>query len=274
MHRYSKQLTLFLFACTVLLSFITICLLIVKNQTSTDTCTNQTLTETIADDNVVCDKYDIDQLLVYEPHFAAISLSVPNYSPDFENSHPIGESHVLSVAAAYTHTYNWTVFSHNLIEGNHVVDGKFYEGSPCAENTGAFTYAKRHWQIVYKDFKDAIKRCAGYDDACAFEQTMLVFENKPVPLPIKLVHKPKNIRRAICDYHNHLVIMESKVEQTYEEFAKCLASANVFAALYLDMGDQSYSLWRERESDDLQDIHPKTDKWVYATNYLNFLWVN
>jgi hypothetical protein len=40
------------------------------------------------------------------------------------------------------------------------------------------------------------------------------------------------------------------------------------------MGGQSYSLWRERESDDVKEIHPKTDKWVYATNYLNFFWVD
>ena len=68
--------------------------------------------------------------------------------------------------------------------------------------------------------------------------------------------------------------MESNKPQTYEEFAKCLASAGVFSALYLDMGAQSYSLWRERESDDVKEIHPKIDKWVYATNYLNFFWVD
>lgn len=265
----------YIVASTILLSFVTICLLLVNSQTTTEEDdNNQTSAEVKTDDNVVCNKYELDQLVVYEPHFASIGLSVSDFSSDSLEFPYVGEFHILSVAAAYTDTYGWTEFSHDLIEGNHVVEGKFYEGSPCEENTGAFIYANRHWQIVFKDFKSAIKNSEGYNDACAFEQTMLVYENKPVPLPAVLVQKPRNIRRAICDYHNRLVIMESKKAQTYEEFAKCLASADVFSALYLDMGGQSYSLWRERESDDVKEIHPKTDKWVYATNYLNFFWVD
>ena len=264
----------YIIASTILLSFITICLLLVNSQTSTETDNNQTLAEVPTDDNVVCDKYETVQLIVYEPHFETIGLSVHDFPSDSLQFPYVGQFHILSVAAAYTDRYYWTDFSHDLIEGNHIVVGKFYEGSPCKENTGAFIYANRHWQIVYKDFKSAIKSSEGYDDACAFEQTMLVYENKPVPLPAALVQNPKNIRRAICDDHNRLVIMESKKPQTYEEFAKCLASAGVFSALYLDMGGQSYSLWRERESDDVKEIHPKTDKWVYATNYLNFFWVD
>ena len=115
----------YIIASTILLSFITICLLLVNSQTSTETDNNQTLAEVPTDDNVVCDKYETDQLIVYEPHFETIGLSVHDFPSDSLQFPYVGQFHILSVAAAYTDRYYWTDFSHDLIEGNHIVGGKF-----------------------------------------------------------------------------------------------------------------------------------------------------
>ena len=191
----------YIVASTILLSFVTICLLLVNSQTTTEEDdNNQTSAEVKTDDNVVCNKYELDQLVVYEPHFASIGLSVSDFSSDSLEFPYVGEFHILSVAAAYTDTYGWTEFSHDLIEGNHVVEGKFYEGSPCEENTGAFIYANRHWQIVYKDFKSAIKNSEGYNDACAFEGATTVLndiEEKIVTVKLTKIDPSKKYTIAI-----------------------------------------------------------------------------
>lgn len=41
--------------------------------------------------------------------------------------------------AAYTKSYTWSKFDHNLIAGPHI-DGEFYEGYTEDANSGAFYY--------------------------------------------------------------------------------------------------------------------------------------
>lgn len=265
----------YIIASTILLSFMTIILLLQSQEQVVSAVQSDNLE--IQDEEIIVGfKYDLDQLIVFEPKFETIAISVnesPSDSLEFPN---FSDYQILTVAAAYTHEYkSENAFSHKNIEGDHVVGGSFYEGNKCDENTGAFVYANRHWRFVYDDYQSSIKAAPAFDDACAFAQTMLVYEHKVLPLPDKFENSNKKaLRRALCDYQNRLVVMESKSAVTYKEFAQSLLEAGVYAALYLDMGDMSYSLWRDKVDGDEQILHPKHDNLKFATNFLHFYWVD
>ena len=59
---------------------------------------------------------------------------------------PMGMNHIFVAAAAYTKSYNWTKFNHNLIAGPHI-DKEYNEGYDCEANTGAFYYvhSSKRW---------------------------------------------------------------------------------------------------------------------------------
>jgi hypothetical protein len=87
----------------------------------------------------------------------------------------------------------------------------------------------------------------------------------PKTLPVK-----RHIRRALCDMHNKLVVVESKNKLTLEEFSNELLESGVHSAIYLDMGAMSYSVWREYSNDSIMIIHPVNNMTKFATNYLRF----
>ena len=156
-----------------------------------------------------------------------------------------------------------------MIAGNHVSNGRFYEGYECPENTGAFIYANNHWSFINRDIDKRISEVSGILDACAFAQTMLVYEGKVQQIPNTLPSK-RYIRRALCDMHNNLIIVESKVKLTLEEFSDELVKSGVYSAIYLDMGAMNYSVWREYSNDSIKTLHPFNNMTKYATNYLRF----
>lgn len=55
--------------------------------------------------------------------------------------------------AAYTKSYTWSKFDHNLIAGPHI-DGEFHEGYTEDANSGAFYYihSSKKWDFVYNGY--------------------------------------------------------------------------------------------------------------------------
>ena len=70
--------------------------------------------------------------------------------------------------------------------------------------------------------------------------------------------------------HNNLIIVESKVNLTLEEFSDELVKSGIYSAIYLDMGAMNYSVWREYSNDSIKTLHPVNNMTKYATNYLRF----
>ena len=218
----------------------------------------------------VATKIENSKFIFIEPQFQTIELvfNDANFN-DFMSLEINGDSTVLAVAAAYTKKYNWSEFNHMLIAGNHAGGGNLYEGYKCLENTGAFIYANKHWVFINKDIDKRILELDGISDACAFAQTMLVHEGKVQQIPKTLPSK-RYIRRALCDMHNKLVVVESKNVLTMEEFSNELVESGVYSAIYLDMGAMRYSVWREYSNDSIMTIHPVNNMTKFATNYLRF----
>ena len=254
---------------TLALSFLTVLLLLMgKKDTVVETVIEDK--DTICLEDKITLRYETKDFVFYEPSIERVQLQVNSERDSLVYA---GLSRALVVAAAYTEKYGWKEFSHKLIAGDHVVDGKLYEGYDCQENTGAFIYANRHWSFTNQNIAEAMLDAALYKNSCAFQQTMLVHQNRLIDIPSKL-SVTKTVRRALCDYQNRLVVIDSKNELTLGQFASKLQEEGVYSALYLDIGDQSYSLWREYPDSTMLAIHPASDSTRYATNYLVFHWVD
>lgn len=221
-------------------------------------------------EHIVAAKTENSKLVFIEPHYNTIELIFNDDGfNDFMSLEINGDSTVLAVAAAYTKKYHWSEFNHMLIAGSHAGGGKPYEGYRCPENTGAFIYANKHWSFINRDIDKRICEVSGISDACAFAQTMLVYEGKAQQIPKTLPSK-RYIRRALCDIHNKLVVVESKNMLTLDEFSNELVLSGVYSAIYLDMGSMSYSVWREYSNESIKTIYPVNNMTKYATNYLRF----
>ncbi len=253
---------------TIVLLFVTTVLLVFNQPEPTDSVMEP---ESVYEGVTVTESYESEDLIFYEPVFENISLRL-NHERDTLGY--CGIACNLVVAAAYTEVYNWSEFHHKLIDGGHVVDGVYHEGCPCKENTGAFIYADKHWKFVVSDFDDHMKAAGNGNNSCAFAQTMLVHDSQLIQLPAKLQSGKKALRRALCDYHNRLIVVDSKENLTMSEFAAKLYNAGMFSALYLDMGTMRHSRWRAKDGDPMIDIHPSNDTTKYATNYLMFFFID
>lgn len=186
---------------------------------------------------------------------------------------PMRFNHVFVAAAAYTKSYNWTKFNHNLIAGPHI-DSEYHEGYNCEANSGAFYYvdASRRWDFVYRGYRETLRDLDG--KGSGFSQVMLVFNGSVCK--IHKVAKPdsKRLRRAICDIDNELYIIDSKHPMTMPAFAALLKNAGAFHALYMDMGSMCFSAYKEHFEADWTEIHPRNARSRYSTNYLVFYYVD
>ena len=186
---------------------------------------------------------------------------------------PMGMNHIFVAAAAYTKSYNWTKFNHNLIAGPHI-DCEFNEGYNCEANTGAFYYvhSSRRWDFVHHGYRETLMDLDG--KGSGFSQVMLVFNGSTCKIHKSAKPESKRLRRAICDIDNELYIIDSKYPMTMPDFAAHLRDAGAFHALYMDMGSMRFSAYKEHFEGDWTEIHPRNAKSRYATNYLVFYYVD
>ena len=212
---------------------------------------------------------ETDSLKLYKPIFyGGIGLCCGR-----GDNPPMGLNHVFVAAAAYTKSYNWTKFNHNLIAGPHI-DSEYHEGYYCEANSGAFYYvdSSRRWDFVYHGYRETLRDLDG--KGSGFSQVMLVFNGSVCKIHKEAKPESKRLRRAICDIDNELYIIDSKNPMTMPDFATLLINAGAFHALYMDMGSMRFSAYKEHLESDWTEIHPRTPKSRYATNYLVFYYVD
>lgn len=212
---------------------------------------------------------ETDSLKLYKPIFyGGIGLCC-----DCGENPPMGDNPVFVAAAAYTKSYNWTKFNHNLIAGPHI-DSEYHEGYNCEANSGAFYYvhSSGRWDFVYRGYRETLRDLDG--KGSGFSQVMLVFNGSICKIHKEAKPDSKRLRRAICDIDNELYIIDSKHPMTMSGFAMLLKNAGAFHALYMDMGSMRFSAYKEHYEGDWTEIHPRNSKSRYATNYLVFYYVD
>lgn len=212
---------------------------------------------------------ETDSLKLYRPIFyGAIGLCC-----GCGENPPMSFNHVFVAAAAYTKSYNWTKFNHNLIAGPHI-DSEYHEGYNCEANSGAFYYvhSSGRWDFVYRGYRETLRDLDG--KGSGFSQVMLVFNGSICKIHKEAKPDSKRLRRAICDIDNQLYIIDSKHPMTMPDFAMLLKKAGAFHALYMDMGSMRFSAYKEHYEGDWTEIHPRNSKSRYATNYLVFYYVD
>ena len=163
-------------------------------------------------------------------------------------------------------------FDHKNIAGNHVVDGKLFEGYPCRTNTGLFCYYNGKWHFAYarkKDrdqkYKPLLNSAAKYPDGMAFGQIMVIYNGKK----IKGIRwrKSKNVYRCLCEKEGRLMIVESNHAIEWQDFVERLHAFGVRHAISLDMGSCSAAYYND--STGLKaTIHGRPNK--HYTNWLYF----
>lgn len=87
---------------------------------------------------------------------------------------PNDNSVILVAEAAYTGDY-LDEFQHTNIAGDHVSNGKKYQGYSCSRNTGAFVYYKNYWKFCSQDYSHELDSAAMYGGA-AFTQELIIKE--------------------------------------------------------------------------------------------------
>lgn len=212
---------------------------------------------------------ETDSLKLYKPIFyGGIGLCC-----GCGDNPPMGDNPVFVAAAAYTKSYNWIKFNHDLIAGPHI-DSEYHEGYNCQANSGAFyyVYSANRWDFVYHGYRETLRALDG--KGSGFSQVMLVFNGSICKIHKEAKPESKRLRRAICDIDNELYIIDSKNPMTIPDFATLLINAGAFHALYMDMGGMRFSAYKEHLESDWIEIHPRNPKSRYATNYLVFYYVD
>ena len=135
-----------------------------------------------------------DSLKLYKPIFyGGIGLCC-----DCGENPPMSYNHVFVAAAAYTKSYNWTKFNHNLIAGPHI-DSEYHEGYNCQANSGAFYYvhSSRRWDFVYHGYRETLRDLDG--KGSGFSQVMLVFNSSVCKIHKEVKPDSKRLQKARAD---------------------------------------------------------------------------
>jgi len=198
----------------------------------------------------------LPNLIIYYPHFKKMDLV-------FEDMPEKGENGVtMCVGAAYTGELK-KKFSHSNIGGNHVGNGRFHSGYPCKANTGAFVWYGGKWKFLLGEYADEVTKAAD-NHGMAFGQTMIIHQGMRQPCHLR----GRTFFRALCEKDGKLCIIESRRQQDFEYFVKCLGAIKVKHAISLVMGKGWNYSWFEDNSGVIHDMHPIKGK--YATNWIAF----
>ncbi len=203
-----------------------------------------------------------NSLCIYYPQYSKIDLVTGNMpSPD-------DESVIMCCAAAFTGELLDT-FDHKNIAGNHVSNGKYYEGYHCKVNTGCFAYNADNgiWTFAMGDYIKHIAAAADHN-GCAFGQVMLIHNGKLQPIQAQRDSSRQNQYRVLAEYNNKLCVIDCKKVMSYKDFIDALMNIGVTHALYLDMGaGWNYSFYRDNDNS-VHFIH--NHRIPYTTNWITF----
>lgn len=229
-------------------------------------------------DIVEIDSVSFKGLKFYYPPITSIGLFVGE-EPDTNNFYIS-----FCCAAAYT---DKSIYQHkgpaNHIDvaGDHIVGGELHRGYVTENNSGGFVvypYPDFHWEIV--NSMDYRQRISAETKPCtAFQQELLILDGE-----IQQFIRPDKdgLYRALCNYKGRLCVVDGTHEHLLSSFVDLLYNAGIEDALYLDMGNWSYSWYREYpeqynniECSFAKLIQPKPQKGGYhGSNWLAFYVVN
>lgn len=208
---------------------------------------------------------------IYYPAHADVGLIVGD-APDTL------EAACFCCAATYTKR---TIMSNdeivpNDIAGDYVMGGKQYSGYTCINNTGGFVFYGygredgKWWEILDEEEYLKAKNTCG----TAFEQELLLYKGQILPFER---NDDANLYRALCNFKGELCIIDGTHLHKLSSFVDLLKNIGVTDALYLNMGNWSYS-WYLEGHDEFQcsqkTIHKKPDTGNLKSSWLVFYYVN
>ncbi len=161
-------------------------------------------------------------------------------------------------------------FDHSNIAGDHVSNGKLYQGYPLNKktNSGAFVFYDGKWKFLYGSYAGELTNAAN-SGGMGFCQNMIIYNDT-----VKSLYrndKPLNIYRAICETKGgKLCIIESDGLLRYSDFVQKLSSIHIKHALYLDMGGGWNYSWYRDSHDQIHILHPMRSGSKYQTNWIVF----
>lgn len=199
---------------------------------------------------------------IYYPSFSRIDL-VTGQMPSKS------EKDVIFVCeAAFTGT-KMDEFSHKNINGHHVCNGVYYEGSGSRVNNGVFTWSKADgWQFFNFSHKNSVKplKDAAEKGGMGFCQSLIYFNGKEFTGCFKA--GSINQYRALCDIDGELCIVDCAKKITFADFKKGLKKLGAGTALYCDMGTGWNYSWYRKPDGSVEEIF--TIPGMYTTNWLTF----
>lgn len=99
---------------------------------------------------------------------------------------------------------------------------------------------------MYRDYSSELTKAAQYG-GIGFAQEMMIHHALKVPTTRPLTNIGQF--RALCDRYNQLCIIESTDTVQFGTFISSLLNMEVSEALYLDMGNWSFSWYRNQNGD-------------------------
>ncbi|WP_022767735.1 hypothetical protein [Butyrivibrio sp. NC2007] len=145
--------------------------------------------------------------------------------------------------AAFQHTVSLG-FSEENVEGDHAVNGAYYESPYTRDAFGAFTFADGKFAFTFDGARDAIKSAADAGGN-GFMQFALIDNKKTV---MNFDRPRARCYRTIAELNGHLCIIDSVNMLHFDEFLSELDRLGVTNALYMDMGaGWNYSWYRNAQ---------------------------
>lgn len=136
-------------------------------------------------------------------------------------------------------------FTHENIDGDHAVNGTFYESPYNKDSFAAFVYADGKFAFAFDDPSGAIREAAEAGGS-GFMQFGLIRNGEPV----MNINRPRaRCYRTLAELNGHLCVIDSVNMLHFEDFMAELQRLGVTNALYMDMGaGWNYSWYRNAQN--------------------------
>lgn len=178
--------------------------------------------------------YDTGELYVFFPEYSQIEFVCENRPPQSD------ESITWCSGAAFHHNSSLS-FDQINIEGDHAVQGSFYESPYNNDDFAAFVFSNGQFAFEFDNASQAIRDAANAGGS-GFMQIALIANGE-------IVKQFKGARprcyRSLAELNGQVCIIDSMEMMTQNEFVEALHQLGVSNALYMDMGaGWNYSWYR------------------------------
>lgn len=196
-------------------------------------------------------------LILFYPQFSKIDLVCGEMPSETD------ERIILVCGAAFTGE-KMKHFSHSNIAGNHVSNGRFYQGYEAETNTGVFAFYKGKWRFAPQEEAVKAVSVAADNQGMAFGQKLIIYNKETLPAHIK----GRRRFRALCERKGKLCFVEGRRLQDFHFFVNELQHKGITNAIYLNTGKEWNYSWYRDNNGMVHRLHPKQDP--YATNWIVF----